>query len=149
MPRSHIRRLIVVPPPRHLISIACPAWCLGHDLSAQIICVIYAQTLPTNSRAIAGALSPATGTGGCPRRGCRRSARRCPNSTTTQGSRTATSIGKVLTGHGAFSQALAFRQISVRRNPRRRGDLALRFVGDSPLEEAVRSELVSETQFPC
>jgi len=69
--------------------------------------------------------------------------------TTTQGSRTATSIGKVLTGRGAFSQARAFRPMSVRRNPRRRGDLALRFVGDSPLEEAVRSELVSETQFPC
>jgi hypothetical protein len=55
----------------------------------------------------------------------------------------------VLTGRGAFSQARAFRPMSVRRNPRRRGDLALRFVGDSPLEEAVRSELVSETQFPC
>ena len=69
--------------------------------------------------------------------------------TTAQGSRAATSIGGVLTGRGAFSQARAFRPMSVRRNPRRRGDLALRFVGDSPLEEAVRSELVSETQFPC
>jgi hypothetical protein len=51
VPRSHIRRPIVVLPPRHLISIACPAWCLGHDLSAQIICVSYAQTLPTKHRA--------------------------------------------------------------------------------------------------
>jgi hypothetical protein len=38
-----IRRLIVSLPPRHLkshlASIAFPAWCLGHDPSAQILCV--------------------------------------------------------------------------------------------------------------
>src|SRR4029077_6495926 len=37
-----IRRLIINLPPRHLksllASIAFPAWCLGHDPSAQILC---------------------------------------------------------------------------------------------------------------
>jgi hypothetical protein len=44
-----IRRLIIKLPPRHLksllASIAFPAWCLGHDPSAQILCVSYAQDL--------------------------------------------------------------------------------------------------------
>ena len=43
------RRLIINLPPRHLkslmASIAFPAWCLGHDPSAQILCVSYAQDL--------------------------------------------------------------------------------------------------------
>jgi hypothetical protein len=45
--RGRIRRLIINLPPRHLkslmASIAFPAWCLGHDPSAQILCVSYAQ----------------------------------------------------------------------------------------------------------
>src|SRR5260370_29500830 len=44
-----IRRLIINLPPRHLkslmASIAFPAWCLGLDPSAQILCVSYAQDL--------------------------------------------------------------------------------------------------------
>src|SRR5947208_3233367 len=44
-----IRRLIINLPPRHLksllASVAFPAWCLGHDPSAQILCVSYAQDL--------------------------------------------------------------------------------------------------------
>jgi hypothetical protein len=44
-----IRRLIINLPPRHLksllASIAFPAWSLGHDPSAQILCVSYAQDL--------------------------------------------------------------------------------------------------------
>src|ERR1700737_2377704 len=44
-----IRRLIISLPPRHLkslmASIAFPAWCLGHDPSAQILSVCYAQDL--------------------------------------------------------------------------------------------------------
>jgi hypothetical protein len=44
-----IRRLIINLPPRHLkslmASIAFPAWYLGHDPSAQILCVSYAQDL--------------------------------------------------------------------------------------------------------
>jgi hypothetical protein len=42
-------RLIINLPPRSLkslmASIAFPAWCLGHDPSAQILCVSYAQDL--------------------------------------------------------------------------------------------------------
>jgi len=44
-----IRRLIINLPPRHLkslmASIAFPAWLLGHNPSAQILCVSYAQDL--------------------------------------------------------------------------------------------------------
>src|SRR2546421_6994187 len=44
-----IQRLIINLPPRHLKSLlassAFPAWCLGHDPSAQILCVSYAQDL--------------------------------------------------------------------------------------------------------
>src|SRR6266513_6177707 len=44
-----IPRLIINLPPRHLkslmASIAFPAWCLGHDPTAQILCVSYAQEL--------------------------------------------------------------------------------------------------------
>ena len=46
---GEIKRLIINLPPRHLksllASIAFPAWCLGHDPSAQILCVSYAQDL--------------------------------------------------------------------------------------------------------
>jgi hypothetical protein len=46
---GRIRRLIISVPPRllksHLASVAFPAWCLGHDPSAQILCVSYAQDL--------------------------------------------------------------------------------------------------------
>jgi hypothetical protein len=42
-----IHRLIINLPPRHLkslmASIAFPAWCLGLDPTAQILCVSYAQ----------------------------------------------------------------------------------------------------------
>jgi hypothetical protein len=44
-----IPRLIITLPPRHLksllASIAFPAWCLGLDPSARILCVSYAQDL--------------------------------------------------------------------------------------------------------
>src|SRR5262245_18776673 len=47
--QGKIRRLIINLPPRHLkslmASIAFPAWCLGHDPSALILCVSYAQDL--------------------------------------------------------------------------------------------------------
>src|SRR5438105_13666404 len=46
---GRIRRLIINLPPRHLkslmASIAFPAWCLGLDPTAQILCVSYAQDL--------------------------------------------------------------------------------------------------------
>ena len=103
---GRIRRLILCVPPRHvkslLASVAFPAWCLGHDPSAQILCVSYAQDL-------ADKLS----------RDCRRivatdwhqqlfPTRLSPRhqavpefETTAQGSRVATSVGGVLTGRGA------------------------------------------------
>ena len=41
--------MIINMPPRHLkshlASVAFPAWCLGHDPSAQILCVSYARYL--------------------------------------------------------------------------------------------------------
>src|SRR6201987_2270065 len=47
--QGKIRRLIINLPPRHLkslmASIAFPAWCLGHDPSARILSVCYAQDL--------------------------------------------------------------------------------------------------------
>ena len=54
MHQGKIRRLIINVPPRHLksllASIAFPAWCLGHDPSAQILCVSYAQELADKHR---------------------------------------------------------------------------------------------------
>jgi predicted phage terminase large subunit-like protein len=101
-----IRRLIINLPPRYLksllASVAFPAWCLGHDPTAQILCVSYAQEL-------ADKLS----------RDCRRilatdwyqrlfPTRLSPErqavsefETTAQGCRLATSVGGVLTGRGA------------------------------------------------
>ena len=47
--QGKIKRLIINLPPRSLksllASIAFPAWCLGHNPSAQILCVSYAQDL--------------------------------------------------------------------------------------------------------
>ena len=103
---GQIRRLIINMPPRYLksllASVAFPAWCLGHDPAAQILCVSYAQEL-------ADKLS----------RDCRRilasdwyqrlfPTRLSPErqavpefETTAQGCRLATSVGGVLTGRGA------------------------------------------------
>ncbi|MBV8419077.1 MAG: phage terminase large subunit [Hyphomicrobiales bacterium] len=100
------RRLIINLPPRHLksllASVAFPAWCLGRNPSAEILCVSYAQEL-------ADKLS----------RDCRRivasdwyrrvfTTRLAPRhqavpefETTAQGCRIATSVGGVLTGRGA------------------------------------------------
>jgi predicted phage terminase large subunit-like protein len=100
------RRLIINLPPRHLksllASVAFPAWCLGRNPSAEILCVSYAQEL-------ADKLS----------RDCRRivasdwyrrvfATRLAPRhqavpefETTAQGCRIATSVGGVLTGRGA------------------------------------------------
>jgi hypothetical protein len=101
-----IRRLIINMPPPYLksllASVAFPAWCLGYDPAAQIICASYAQEL-------ADKLS----------RDCRRilasdwyqrlyPTRLSPErqavgefETTAQVCRLATSVGGVLTGRGA------------------------------------------------
>jgi predicted phage terminase large subunit-like protein len=101
-----IQRLIINLPPRHLkslmASIAFPAWCLGLDPTAQILCVSYAQDLADKLA-----------------RDCRSimmspwyrqlfPTRLAPHRqavqefiTTRQGYRLATSTGGVLTGRGA------------------------------------------------
>src|SRR5712672_1447843 len=101
-----IRRLIINLPPRHLksllASIAFPAWCLGHDSSAQILSVSYAQDLadklardcrsimtsPWYRRIFPTRLAPH-----------RQAVQEFI--TTRQGYRLATSTGGVLTGRGA------------------------------------------------
>jgi hypothetical protein len=103
---GRIRRLLICVPPRHLkshlASIAFPAWCLGHDPSAQILCVSYGQDLADklsrDSRRIVASdwyqrLFP---TRLAPRH------QAVPEfETTAQGCRVATSVGGVLTGRGA------------------------------------------------
>jgi predicted phage terminase large subunit-like protein len=102
-----IKRLIVNLPPRslksHAVSVAFPAWLLGHDPAAQIICASYGQELSEKlardcRTLMAGAsyqrLFPRT----------RLSPEKQSVSefmTTSQGFRMATSIGGVLTGRGA------------------------------------------------
>jgi predicted phage terminase large subunit-like protein len=104
--KGTIRRLIINLPPRNLkslcASIALPAWCLGQDPTAQILCVSYAQELSDklarDCRSIVGTdwyrklfptrLSPQ-----------KQSVQEFV--TTAQGFRLATSVGGVLTGRGA------------------------------------------------
>jgi predicted phage terminase large subunit-like protein len=100
------RRLIINVPPRHLksllASVALPAFILGHDPSAQIICISYAmelaEKLARDCRSIVTSywykrLFPKT----------RLSSQRPALQeliTTSHGSRLATSVGGVLTGRG-------------------------------------------------
>src|SRR5712671_1667035 len=101
-----IRRLIINLPPRHLkslmASIAFPAWCLGHDPSAQILCVSYAQDLADklarDCRSIM--MSPWYRQLFPTRLAAHRQAVQ-EFITTRQGYRLATSTGGVLTGRGA------------------------------------------------
>jgi predicted phage terminase large subunit-like protein len=100
------RRVIINMPPRHLkshlASVAFPAWCLGRDPSAQLLCVSYAQDLADKlSRDCRQIVAS-----GWYRQlfATRLSAQRQAMSefeTTAQGCRLATSVGGVLTGRGA------------------------------------------------
>ena len=100
-----IRRLIINLPPRHLksllASIAFPAWCLGHDPSAQILCVSYAQDLADKhardcrSIMMSGWYRRIFPTRLSPHRHAVQEF-----ITTRQGYRMATSTGGVLTAHG-------------------------------------------------
>jgi hypothetical protein len=99
-------RLIVSLPPRHLkshlASIALPAWCLGHDPSAQIICVSYAQDLADKlSRDCRALLASDWYQRLFPTRLAPYHQAVPEFATTAQGSRLATSVGGVLTGRGA------------------------------------------------
>src|SRR6516162_178784 len=101
-----IRRLIICLPPRHLkslmASIAFPAWLLGHNPSAQILCVSYAQDLADKlARDCRGIMIVPWYQRIFP---TRLSAHRQAVQefiTTRQGYRLATSTGGVLTGRGA------------------------------------------------
>src|SRR5215472_13168095 len=104
--QGRIKRLIINLPPRHLkslmASIAFPAWCLGHDPSAQILCVSYAQDLADkfarDCRSIM--MSPWYQRIFATRLAAHRQAVE-EFITTRQGYRLATSTGGVLTGRGA------------------------------------------------
>src|SRR5690242_15831044 len=104
--QGKIRRLIINLPPRHLkslmASIAFPAWCLGHDPAAQILCVSYAQDLADklarDCRSIM--MSPWYRQIFRTRLAAHRQAVQ-EFVTTRHGYRLATSIGGVLTGRGA------------------------------------------------
>jgi hypothetical protein len=101
-----IRRLIINLPPRHLkslmASIAFPAWCLGHDPSAQILCVSYAQDLADKlARDCRGIMMGPWYRRIFPTRLAQHRQAVQEFITTRQGYRLATSTGGVLTGRGA------------------------------------------------
>ena len=101
-----IRRLIINLPPRHLkslmASIAFPAWCLGRDPSAQILCVSYAQDLSDKlARDCRSIMTSAWYRGIFPIRLAAHRQAVEEFITTAQGYRLATSNGGVLTGRGA------------------------------------------------
>src|SRR5438309_3261086 len=101
-----IRRLIINLAPRHLkslmASIAFPAWCLGHDPSAQILCVSYGQELADKlARDCRGIMMSPWYRQLFPTRLAPHRQAVQEFITTRQGYRLATSTGGVLTGRGA------------------------------------------------
>jgi predicted phage terminase large subunit-like protein len=104
--RGGIRRLIINLPPRSLkslmASIAFPAWCLGHDPSAQLLCVSYAQDLSDKLARDCRSIMMSPWYGRIfPTRLARHRQAVQEFVTTRQGYRLATSNGSVLTGRGA------------------------------------------------
>ena len=103
--QGQVRRLIINVPPRHLkslcASVAFPAWCLGHDPAAQIICASYGQDLADK---FARDCRRIMASGWYRQLFSTRLGDRHPVhdfATTQQGTRMATSVGGVLTGRGA------------------------------------------------
>jgi predicted phage terminase large subunit-like protein len=101
-----IRRLIINLPPRHLkshlASVSFPAWCLGRNPSAQILCVSYAQELADKlSRDCRRVVASDWYRWIFPTRLSLRHQAVPEFDTTVQGCRIATSVGGVLTGRGA------------------------------------------------
>jgi predicted phage terminase large subunit-like protein len=104
--RGGIKRLIILVPPRHLkshcASIALPAWWLGHNPSAQIICVSYAQDLADkHARDCRTVMASSWYRNSFSTRLSRDRQAVHEFTTTKQGWRYATSVGGVLTGRGA------------------------------------------------
>jgi hypothetical protein len=105
--QGKIRRLIINVPPRHLKSlcgsIALPAWYLGHNPSAQILCVSYAQDLSDKFARDCRSVMASKwykDTFDTTRLSTQRQSVQ-EFVTKEEGSRLATSIGGVLTGRGA------------------------------------------------
>ena len=78
---GRIRRLMICVPPchlkSHLASVCFPAWCLGHDPSAQIVCASYAQDLADKLSRDCRRIMMSERYRSCSRRrGCRRGIRR-------------------------------------------------------------------------
>jgi predicted phage terminase large subunit-like protein len=101
-----INRLIINVPPRHLKShcgsIGFPAWILGHDPSAQIICVSYAQDLSDkHARDFRSIMNSRWYQSLFPTRPLIRNQALQEFETRQHGFRLATSVEGVLTGRGA------------------------------------------------
>src|SRR5437868_8786666 len=104
--RGSCKRLIVNVPPRHLkshaISIAFPAWVLGHDPAKQILSVTYAQDLSDNlARRSRTLMTSAFYEALFDTRLSKGREAISDFETTNGGYRLSTSIGGVLTGRGA------------------------------------------------
>jgi predicted phage terminase large subunit-like protein len=104
--QGKIRRLIINLPPRHLkslcASVAFPAWCLGHNPAAQVLCVSYAQDLADKlARDCRSVMASAWYQSLFATRLSALKQAIQEFVTTQQGYRMATSVGGVLTGRGA------------------------------------------------
>jgi predicted phage terminase large subunit-like protein len=104
--RGKIKRLIICVPPRHLKtlcgSIALPAWILGHDPSAQILCLSYAQDLSDKlARDFRSVMFSQWYRALFSTRPLTRNQALQEFETKQHGFRLATSVGGVLTGRGA------------------------------------------------
>ena len=100
------KRMIINLPPRHLksliASVALPAWILGRDPSAQVICVSYGQDLATTfGKQTLQIMSSSWYADLFPNTRLRQSNQSATDFSTTKGGfRKATSVGGVLTGRG-------------------------------------------------
>ena len=103
---GNTKRLIINLPPRslksHCASVAFPAWLLGHNPSAQIICVSYGQELANTLAGYCRTLMSSSFYERLfPTRLAAKKVAINDFQTTEHGVRMATSVGGVLTGRGA------------------------------------------------
>jgi hypothetical protein len=103
---GRVKRLLINLPPRHLksllASVAFPAWVLGHEPAAEILCISYAQDLADKwSRDCRRIVASPRYRWLFPTRLARVPLAMAEFETTAQGRRLATSVGGVLTGRGA------------------------------------------------
>jgi predicted phage terminase large subunit-like protein len=103
---GHIRRLMINLPPRHLksllASVAFPAWVLGHEPGAEVLCVSYAQELADKwSRDCRRIIASPWYRWLFPTRLAAARQAMAEFETTAGGRRIAAGVGGVLTGRGA------------------------------------------------